>query len=112
MNEFFLPVSLQPILETATNSTANTTPMDQSPSVDRCQMEKDALRGILVELKRGMKVMQERQDALHRCMTGRGLTDTSPIGDGYRFAADMLSGVAKMKWGLDQIAFTAGIKIE
>jgi hypothetical protein len=75
-------------------------------------MEKDALRGILVELKRGMKVMQERQDALHRCMTGRGLTDTSPIGDGYKFATDMLSGVAKMKWGLDQIAFTAGIKIE
>ena len=74
-------------------------------------MEKDALRGILVELKRGMKVMQERQDALHRCMTGRGLTDTSPIGDGYRFATDMLSGVAKMKWGLDQIAFTAGIDI-
>ena len=75
-------------------------------------MEKDALRGILVELKRGMKVMQERQDALHRCMTGRGLTDTSPIGDGYKFAADMLSGVAKMKWGLDQIAFTAGIRID
>ena len=75
-------------------------------------MEKDALRGILVELKRGMKTMQERQDALHRCMTGRGLTDTSPIGDGYRFAADMLLGVAKMKWGLDQIAFTAGITIE
>ena len=31
---------------------------------------------------------------------------------GYKFATDMLSGVAKMKWGLDQIAFTAGIKIE
>ena len=112
MSESILPVSPQPISGTAISSTPNTTPMDQSPSVDRCQMEKDALRGILVELKRGMKIMQERQDALHRCMTGRGLTDTSPIGDGYRFAADMLSGVAKMKWGLDQIAFTAGIKIE
>ena len=112
MSESILPVSPQPISETATSSPANTIPMDQSRPVDRCQMEKDALRGILVELKRGMKVMQERQDALHRCMTGRGLTDTSPIGDGYRFAADMLSGVAKMKWGLDQIAFTAGIKIE
>lgn len=112
MSEFTLPAQPQPISGTAISSTPNTTPMDQSPSVDRCQMEKDALRGILVELKRGMKIMQERQDALHRCMTGRGLTDTSPIGDGYRFAADMLSGVAKMKWGLDQIAFTAGIKIE
>jgi hypothetical protein len=75
-------------------------------------LEKDALRGILVELKRGMKVMQERQDALHRCMTGRGLTDTSPISDGYRFAADMLSGAAKMKWGLDQIAFATGIELK
>lgn len=75
-------------------------------------MEKDALRGILVDLKRGMKVMQERQDALHRCMTGRSLTDTNPMSGGYKFATDMLSGVAKMKWGLDQIAFTAGIKIE
>lgn len=112
MNEFSLPVSPEQTLATATNSPANTIPMDQSRPVDRCQMEKDALRGILVELKRGMKVMQERQDALHRCMTGRGLTDTSPIGDGYKFATDMLSGVAKMKWGLDQIAFTAGIKIE
>ena len=112
MSESIWPVSPEPISETATNSTANTIPMDQSRPVDRCQMEKDALRGILVELKRGMKVMQERQDALHRCMTGRGLTDTSPIGDGYKFATDMLSGVAKMKWGLDQIAFTAGIKIE
>ena len=65
-----------------------------------------------MQLKADLKTLQERQDALHRCMTGRGLTDTSPIGDGYRFAADMLLGVAKMKWGLDQIAFTAGIKIE
>ena len=112
MSEFSLPAQPQPISETAIDSPANTIPMDQSRPVDKCQMEKDALRGILVELKRGMKVMQERQDALHRCMTGRGLTDTSPIGDGYKFAADMLSGVAKMKWGLDQIAFTAGIKIE
>ena len=112
MNEFFLPVSPQPILETATNSDPSITQTEPSSPVDRCQLQKDSLRGILMQLKADLKTLQERQDALHRCMTGRGLTDTSPIGDGYRFAADMLSGVAKMKWGLDQIAFTAGIKIE
>ena len=112
MNEFTLPAQPQPILETATNSVPSTTPTEPSSPVDRCQLQKDSLRGILMQLKADLKTLQERQDALHRCMTGRGLTDTSPIGDGYKFAADMLSGVAKMKWGLDQIAFTAGIKIE
>jgi len=112
MSESILPASPEQNSETVLNSLPNTTQTDQQSPVDRCRLEKDALRGILMELKRGVKVMQERQDALHRCMTGRGLTDTSPIGDGYRFATDMLSGVAKMKWGLDQIAFTAGIKIE
>ena len=112
MNEFTLPVSPEPISETAINSPANTIQTEPSSPVDRCQLQKDSLRGILMQLKADLKTLQERQDALHRCMTGRGLTDTSPIGDGYRFAADMLSGAAKMKWGLDQIAFTAGIKIE
>ncbi len=112
MNESTLPVSPEPILATASSSTASTTQTGESPPVDRCQLQKDSLRGILMQLKADLKTLQERQDALHRCMTGRGLTDTSPIGDGYRFAADMLSGVAKMKWGLDQIAFATGIKIE
>ena len=112
MSESILPVSPQPISGTGLNSSPSTTPTDQKSPVDRCHLEKDALRGILMELKRGVKVMQERQDALHRCMTGRGLTDTSPIVDGYKFATDMLSGVAKMKWGLDQIAFTAGIRLD
>ena len=30
----------------------------------------------------------------------------------YKFAADMLSGVAKMKWGIDQIAFATGINLD
>ena len=112
MNEFTLPVSPEPISATAINSPANTTPTEPSSPVDRCQLQKDSLRGILMQLKADLKTLQERQDALHRCMTGRGLTDTSPIGDGYKFATDMLSGVAKMKWGLDQIAFTAGINLD
>ena len=112
MSEFTLPASPEPTLATASNSIPSTTPTDQQSPVDRCRLEKDALRGILMELKRGVKVMQERQDALHRCMTGRGLTDTSPMSGDYKFAADMLSGVAKMKWGLDQVAFTAGITLE
>lgn len=112
MNEFTLPAQPQPILETATNSVPSTTQTEPSSPVDRCQLQKDSLRGILMQLKADLKTLQERQDALHRCMTGRGLTDTSPIGDGYKFAADMLSGVAKMKWGLDQIAFATGVTLE
>jgi hypothetical protein len=80
--------------------------------VDRCRLEKDALRGILMELKRGVKVMQERQDALHRCMTGRSLKDTTQGETGYRNALSLMGGAAMMTMGLDQIAFTAGIKIE
>jgi len=63
-------------------------------------------------LKRGVKVMQERQDALHRCMTGRSLKDTTPGETGYRNALSLMGGAAMMTMGLDQIAFTAGIKIE
>ena len=112
MSESTWPAQPQPILGTATNSAPSITQTEPSSPVDRCQLQKDSLRGILMQLKADLKTLQDRQDALHRCMTGRGLTDTSPIGDGYKFATDMLSGVAKMKWGLDQIAFTAGIKIE
>lgn len=101
MNESILPAQPQPILATATNSPANTTQTEPSSPVDRCQLQKDSLRGILMQLKADLKTLQERQDALHRCMTGRGLTDTSPINDGYKLT----------KWGLDQIAFTAGIDI-
>jgi len=112
MSEFFLPVSPQPISATAISSQANTTQTEPSPPVDKCQLQKDSLRGILMQLRADLKTLQERQDALHRCMTGRGLTDTSPMSGDYKFAADMLSGVAKMKWGIDQIAFATGINLD
>ena len=112
MSESIWPVSPGPTSATASSSIQSTTQTAAPEPADRCGLQRDALRGILSEMKAQIKILQERQDALHRCMTGRGLTDTSPIGDGYRFAADMLSGVAKMKWGLDQIAFTAGINLD
>jgi hypothetical protein len=74
-------------------------------------LEKDALRGILVELKRGMKVMQERQDALHRCMTGRALTDTRPV-SGFDAAASQRIALADLTMALDRIAFAAGIELK
>ena len=112
MSESTLPVSPQPTLATASSSIQNTTQTAAPEPQDRCGLQRDALRGILSEMKAQIKILQERQDALHRCMTGRSLTDTSPMSGGYKFATDMLSGVAKMKWGLDQIAFTAGINLD
>lgn len=111
MSESIWPAQPQPILETASSSIQNTTQTDQQSPVDRCRLEKDALRGILMELKRGVKVMQERQDALHKCMTGRSLTDTLQWGGGYNSAVNLIGDIAMMGVCIDRIAFTAGIDI-
>ena len=112
MSEFILPAQPQPILETATNSDPSITQTEPSSPVDRCQLQKDSLRGILMQLKADLKTLQERQDALHRCMTGRSLKDTQPGETGYRNAVNLMGGAAMMTMGLDQIAFTAGINLD
>jgi hypothetical protein len=55
-------------------------------------------------------VMQERQDALHRCMTGRALTDTDPQQAGFKSASSQLVSMAEIVVALDRIAFAAGIE--
>jgi len=111
MSESIWPVSPQPTSATASSSIQNTTQTDQQSPVDRCRLEKDALRGILMELKRGVKVMQERQDALHRCMTGRSLTDTQPQA-GFDSVKTQMISLAEIVVALDRIAFATGIKID
>ena len=111
MNESTWPVSPEPILATASSSTASTTQTEALEPVDKCRLEKDALKGILMELKRGVKVMQERQDALHRCMTGRALTDTRPV-SGFDAAGVQRIALLDLTMALDRIAFATGIKIE
>ena len=111
MSESILPVSPEQNSETALSSSPNTTQTDQQSPVDRCRLEKDALRGILMELKRGVKVMQERQDALHRCMTGRSLTDTQPQA-GFDSVKTQMISLAEIVVALDRIAFATGIKID
>ena len=111
MSESIWPVSPQPISATASSSIQNTTQTDQQSPVDRCRLEKDALRGILMELKRGVKVMQERQDAFHRCMTGRSLTDTQPQA-GFDSVKTQMISLAEIVVALDRIAFATGIKID
>lgn len=112
MNESIWPAQPQPILGTATNSIASTIPMEPSSPVEKCELTRDALRGVMVDLKKMLKVLEERQNAHHRCMTGRNLKDTTPGEIGYRNAVNLMGGAAMMTMGLDQIAFTAGIKIE
>ena len=112
MNEFTLPVSPEQNSETVLSSSPNTTQTDQQSPVDRCRLEKDALRGILMELKRKVKIMQERQDALHKCMTGRSLTDTLQWGGGYNSAVNLIGDIMMMTVCLDRIALTAGINLD
>lgn len=111
MNEFSLPVSPEPILATASSSVASTTQMAAPEPVDRCGLQRDALRGILSEMKKQIKLLQERQDALHRCMTGRALTDTRPV-SGFDSASSQRIAVADMAMALDRIAFATGIRIK
>lgn len=111
MSESILPVSPQPILATDTSSPANTIPTEPSSPVEKCELTRDALRGVMVDLKKMLKVLEERQNAHHRCMTGRNLKDTTPGEIGYRNAVNLMGGAAMMTMGLDQIAFATGIDI-
>lgn len=112
MSESILPVSPEPILATESNSDPSISQMGPLSPVDKCGLQRDALRGIMMELKRNVKTLQERQDAFHRCMIGRSLKDTQPEETGYRDAVNLMGGAAMMTMGLDQIAFATGITIE
>ena len=112
MSESIWPVSPEPTSATESNSAANITRMDPLSPVDKCGLQRDALRGIMMELRRNVKTLQERQEAFHRCMTGRSLTDTQPQQEGFKSEASQLVSMAEIVVALDQIAFTAGIKIE
>jgi hypothetical protein len=80
--------------------------------VDKCGLQRDALRGIMMELKRNVKTLQERQEAFHRCMTGRSLMDTEPQQNGFKSAASQLVSMAEIVVALDRIALATGIKID
>lgn len=110
MNEFTLPVSPQPISETALNSVASISQTGPLSPVDKCGLQRDALRGIMMELKRNVKTLQERQDAFHRCMTGRSLTDTQPQA-GFDSVKTQMTALAEIVVALDRIAFATGIEI-
>ena len=112
MSESTLPVSPQPTLATASSSIQNTTQTAAPEPQDRCGLQRDALRGILVQMKAQIKILQERQDALHRCMTGRSLTDTQPQASGFDAAMSQKVAVADIVVALDRIAFATGINLD
>lgn len=112
MTESTWPVSLQQTLATDTSLPANTTPTEPSSPVEKCELTRDALRGVMVDLKKMLKVLEERQNAHHRCMTGRNLKDTTPGAEGYRDAVNLMGGAALMTMGLDQVAFAAGVNLD
>ena len=112
MNEFFLPVSLQQISGTASSSIQNTTQTAAPEPADRCGLQRDALRGILSEMKKQIQILQERQDALHKCMTGRSLKDTQPQASGFDAVMSQKVAVADIVVALDRIAFATGINLD
>ena len=111
MSESIWPVSPEPILATASSSAASTTQTEAPEPADRCGLQRDALRGILSEMKKQIKLLQERQDALHRCMTGRALMDTRPV-SGFDSASSQRIALSDLTMALDRIAFVTGINIE
>ena len=112
MSEFTLPVSPEQTSATASSSIQNTTQTAAPEPQDRCGLQRDALRGILSEMKAQIKILQERQDALHRCMTGRSLTDTLQWGGGSSVAVNLIGDLAMMAMCIDRIAFTAGVTLD
>ena len=112
MDESILQAQPQPISATESNSAANITQIGPLSPVDKCGLQRDALRGIMMELKRNVKTLQERQEAFHRCMTGRSLMDTEPQQEGFKSSASQLVSMAEIVVALDRIAFTTGIEIE
>jgi hypothetical protein len=111
MSEYILPVSPQPTSATASSSDPSISQTGPLSPVDKCGLQRDALRGIMMELKRNVKTLQERQDAFHRCMTGRSLTDTQPQA-GFDSVKTQMISLAEIVVALDRIAFATGIKID
>lgn len=112
MSESIWPVLPEQTSATASSSIQNTTQTAAPEPADRCGLQRDALRGILSEMKKQIQILQERQDALHKCMTGRSLRDTQPQVSGFNAAASQKVAVVDMIMALDRIAFATGIRID
>lgn len=114
MDEFTLQVSVEPITATATVSKSSDTATEPPVTPDKCQLQKDALRGAMVDCKKAMNLVKERQDAWFQCQHGislKGLGINTPTSV-YNAGIGMNSGLKTMLAGLETVSINSGVRIE
>ena len=119
VEESILPAPNEPIAATATQSQLSDTATEPPTTPDKCQLQKDALRGAMRDCKMAMKRLGECQDAYFRCQHGANLqgigTDTKSAT--YDAAVRSLAiaasvGLNTMSIGLEQISISSGVRID
>jgi hypothetical protein len=102
------------IAVTDTVSKSSDTATEPPDIPDKCQLQKDALRGAMHECKMAMKRLGECQDAWFRCQHGVSLQG---IGSGtaseiYNAAIGVNSGLAMMSVGLESVSINSGVRVD
>jgi len=119
VEESILQASNEPIAATDTKSQLSATAMEPPTIPDKCQMQKDALRGAMHDCKMAMKRLGECQDAYFRCQYGVNLqgigTDTknATYDAAIRWRAiGASSAINTMGIGLEQISINSGVRVD
>ena len=119
VEESILRVSNEPIAATDTQLQSSGTAMEPPTIPDKCQLQKDALRGAMHDCKTAMKKLGQCQDAYFRCQHGVNLqgigTDTknATYDAAIRWRAiGASSGLNTMNIGLEQISISSGVRVD
>ena len=113
MSESIWPVSPQPTVETGTQSQLSDTATEPPNSPDKCQLQLDAMRGAMADVKRAMKRMAICQEEFFRCRHGVNLYQTSGMNLVVFDKANLIrSGTGMMSLGFERLSEATGIRIE
>jgi len=119
VEESILQASSEPIAATATQSQLSGTVTEPPATPDKCQLQKDALRGAMHDCKTAMKRLGECQDAYFRCrhgvsLQGIGADTQNATYDAAirRRAIGASAGFSTMNIGLEQISISSGVRID
>ena len=113
MSESILPVSPKQIAETDIQSQSSDTATEPPNSPDKCQLQLDAMRGAMADVKRAMKRMAICQEEFFRCRHGVSLYQTSGMNpEAYNMATLIRSAAGMMTLGLERLSERIGIRID
>ncbi len=113
MEESTLQASQQQTVETGTQSQLSDTATEPPNSPDKCQLQLDAMRGAMADVKRAMKRMAICQEEFFRCRHGVDLYQTSGANRVISNQANLIrSGTGMMSLGLERLSEATGIRIE